>query len=122
MGQMKNETIRPWGKFIKFAENEPCTVKMLYIVPNEELSLQTHKHRIEHWYFLDGALVQINNKISNVGEGDLIIVDINVPHRIKSNGTVARVLEVSFGNFEEDDEIRISDKYDRTEKRTSRLK
>ncbi|MFL6368329.1 MAG: mannose-6-phosphate isomerase, partial [Nitrososphaeraceae archaeon] len=31
---------RPWGRFEKFHENEPCTVKLIYINPNSRLSLQ----------------------------------------------------------------------------------
>jgi mannose-6-phosphate isomerase len=108
-----NETRRPWGRFIQFAKNEPCTVKILEIMPNQELSLQKHKYRKEHWYFLNKATVQINNKIINVEEGDLLIINKNTLHKIKSNEKIVRVLEVSFGKFDENDEIRIKDKYGR---------
>ena len=41
------EEERPWGRFRKFTDNQKSTVKIIYVNPNEELSLQSHKKRKE---------------------------------------------------------------------------
>ena len=51
---------RPWGEFRRFVHDEPCTVKLITVLPGERLSLQSHKHRSEMWVFLDpGGVVEI---------------------------------------------------------------
>jgi len=47
---------RPWGGFIKFIDNKPCTVKILQIKKGEALSLQSHKLRDEFWYLISGKI------------------------------------------------------------------
>jgi len=107
------ETKRPWGKFLSFAKNQKCTVKILIIEPEEELSLQSHKGRVEHWYFLDDGIVQLGNKKKKISAGKEIVIKKNLEHRIIGTHKKTRVLEVSFGHFSEKDEIRLEDKYAR---------
>ena len=107
------EVKRPWGSFKQFAFNEKCTVKIIEIKPNQELSLQKHKNRNELWYFLDKGIVQLGNKKIKVKEEDSIKIPKGKPHRIIAGQKNVRVLEVSFGKFDEKDEIRLEDKYGR---------
>ena len=104
---------RPWGEFKQFVLNKKCTVKILEIKPKQELSLQKHKKREEQWYFLEPGIVQLGNKKIKVKEGELIKIPKNKPHRIIAGKNKVRVLEVSFGKFEEKDEVRLEDKYGR---------
>ena len=104
---------RPWGMFKQFVLNEKCTVKILEVKKNEELSLQKHKHRRENWYFITPGYVQLGKKVKKVKEGELIKVGKNVAHRIIAKGSDVKVLEISFGVFNENDEIRLEDKYGR---------
>jgi len=104
---------RPWGDFKEFAKNKKCTVKILEINPKQELSLQFHNQRAELWYFLDKAIVQLGSKKIQVKEGSIIKIPRKKAHRIIAMNTKARVLEVSFGNFSEKDEIRLEDAYGR---------
>lgn len=107
------ETKRPWGKFLTFAKNQKCTVKILEVNPGESLSLQKHKLREEHWYFLDSGFVQIGKTKKKVSAGKEIIIKKNQEHRLIAGKNKTRVLEISFGNFSEKDEIRLEDKYAR---------
>jgi mannose-1-phosphate guanylyltransferase len=107
------EVRRPWGLFKRFVLNEKCTVKILEIKPNQELSLQKHNKRKENWYFLTPGTVQIRDKKRKVNERELIEVGKNVPHRILSGNKEVKVLEISIGTFSEKDEIRMEDKYKR---------
>ncbi len=108
------ESIRPWGSFRQYAENETCTVKILRVHPNQMLSKQRHKNRDELWVVLDeGLTVELNNRILEPKTGDEIVIRRNVQHRLSSRGVDGRVLEVAFGYFDEDDIVRLDDIYGR---------
>ncbi len=105
--------VRPWGGFERFVLNEKCTVKILRVKPRGVLSLQKHKRRKEEWVFLTDGWVQIGAKSRKVKKGERVVVGKGVAHRIFSKGGKVEVLEISFGTFDEKDEIRIEDKYGR---------
>lgn len=107
------EVKRPWGNFKQFVLNEKCTVKILTIRAKEELSLQVHKKRAEIWYIFNRAVVQIGDKKIKVKKGDVVRIPKNKPHRIIAGKDEVQVLEISFGKFEEKDEVRLEDKYRR---------
>jgi len=107
------KVVRPWGNFKEFVKNKKCTVKILEINPRQELSLQLHNKRSELWYFLDEAVVQLENQKIRVKQGSIIKIPRKKAHRIISGNKKVKVLEVSFGNFSEKDEIRLEDKYKR---------
>lgn len=110
----KYEEKRPWGGFKQFTLNEKSTVKILTIKPKQEFSLQYHVNRDEFWKFLDNAaIVIIGKKKMRVKKGDELIIPKRTLHRIKALNKEVNVLEVSFGKFQENDIIRIEDKYGR---------
>jgi mannose-6-phosphate isomerase len=104
---------RPWGEFLQFCLNKKCTVKILTLKPNQELSLQKHKKREELWYFLDDGVLEIDDLKKKVKAGTEIIIKKNQKHRAIATKKTTRILEISFGNFDELDEIRLKDKYGR---------
>ncbi len=104
---------RPWGDFKQFTLNEKSTVKILSVNPNQELSLQKHKKRIEVWYFLTEGWVQLGNKKKKIKKGEIVNIKKGQAHRIFAKNKKVEVLEVSFGTFNEKDEIRLEDKYGR---------
>ncbi len=111
------EHTRPWGSFIEFTKNKLSTVKILIVNPGEEFSLQYHKNREEFWYVLSGSpTVIIGNEKFIAEKGDEFIVKKGEKHRISAKDTEVRILEISFGEFDEDDIVRIEDKYGRTNK------
>lgn len=109
---------KPWGNFERFTCNAPSTVKILEIEPNNRLSLQSHQHRDELWVMLDeGATVEIGDLKSALNRGEKIFVPRGVKHRIYSANNKVRVLEISFGIFNENDIIRYEDDFGRIQKR-----
>ena len=104
---------RPWGNFKQFVLNKKCTVKILEVKPNQQLSLQKHKKRKELWYFLTPGMVQLGNKKLKVKNGELITIPKRKAHRLIAGNRKVIVLEVSLGKFNERDEIRLEDKYGR---------
>lgn len=108
---------RPWGVFKQFTLNEKSTVKVLTILPHQELSLQKHKKRKEMWYFLTPGYVQIGDTKKRVKKGNIINIQKRVKHRAYAKFRKVEFLEISMGNFNEKDEVRLKDKYGRVGKK-----
>lgn len=105
---------RPWGRFRRFTKNTPSTVKILEIKPNEILSLQSHKNRSEFWHVIDGnGYFEVAEEKNEVKKGDEKYIPVGVKHRMSSGNFGMKVLEISFGDFEEEDETKYEDKYGR---------
>ncbi|RPD42993.1 phosphomannose isomerase type II C-terminal cupin domain [Chitinophaga barathri] len=106
---------RPWGSFKQFANNEDCTVSLMTVLPGQRLSLQSHTGRAELWIVIDdGARVQVGDQISDHHAGDEIWIRANERHRLSCTGNApVRVLEVAFGNWQQEDISRFSDDYKR---------
>jgi len=104
---------RPWGTFKQFAFNEECTVSLMMILPDQRLSLQSHTGRAELWIVMDdGVLVQVGDEINEYKAGDEIWIPANEKHRLTCKGDKPlRVLEVAFGNWQQDDIKRYEDDY-----------
>jgi mannose-6-phosphate isomerase len=106
---------RPWGFFKQYANNEDCTVSLMTVLPGQRLSLQSHTGRAELWIVIDdGAVVQVGDKICEYKMGDEIWIPVNERHRLSCKGnTPVRVLEVAFGNWQQEDIQRYDDAYKR---------
>jgi mannose-1-phosphate guanylyltransferase/mannose-6-phosphate isomerase len=106
---------RPWGSFKQFANNEDCTVSLMTVLPGERLSLQSHTGRAELWIVIDdGAVVQVGEAVSEYKMGDEIWIPVNEKHRLSCKGNKpVRVLEVAFGNWQQEDIRRYDDDYKR---------
>jgi mannose-1-phosphate guanylyltransferase len=111
---------RPWGRFEKFHENEPCTVKLIYINPESRLSLQYHKERWEFWKIIKGtAHVELNDQFLTLEEGEDIVIPKETKHRVYADKNQCVILEISYGRFDENDIVRLEDDYHRTVSKTS---
>jgi len=106
---------RPWGTERCLTQNEASTVKLLYINKGESLSLQLHHRREEFWKVLVGnpeTIVGENSYKNKVG--DEIFVPRETAHRISAPADDVVILEISTGDFDESDEVRLEDKYNRS--------
>ncbi|MEO9741382.1 MAG: CBS domain-containing protein [Ekhidna sp.] len=107
---------RPWGGFVQFCENKLCTVKLINVNPNEELSLQYHRSRNEFWRVVQGkGQVIIGRKKLEANPGDEFSVPAKTKHRIMTQEFPLQILEISYGIFDEKDIVRLIDKYHRIE-------
>jgi mannose-6-phosphate isomerase len=107
---------RPWGSFKQFANNRQCTVSLMTVLPRQRLSFQSHTGRAELWIVIDdGALVQVGEQERVCRAGEEIWIQANEKHRLSSSGDKpVRVLEVAFGNWQQEDIKRYADDYKRT--------
>ena len=104
---------KPWGKFEEYTHNEKTTVKIISVKRGGILSLQSHKHRKELWVALDeGLTAVVGTKRKNLRKGEMIMVPKKARHRMLASRN-ARFLEISFGNFDENDIKRYEDAYGR---------
>jgi len=107
---------RPWGFYKTVWLCPESQVKVITIFPNEELSLQSHNLREEHWIVVKGSgEVILNDTVLNVFSGSYIYISKESKHQIKNNSNSNIVFcEVQLGEyFGEDDINRFYDKYDR---------
>jgi len=107
-------TQKPWGNFTQFSHNEKTTVKILTVRPNSKLSLQFHEHRDEFWKVLSGTgQIILGNKTINVKPDQEFFIPKKTNHRIMTQNSELKILEISYGNFDENDITRLEDDYDR---------
>lgn len=107
------KVVRPWGRFLQFVHNAQCTVKVIEVKPNQVLSLQKHKKRKEEWYFLTEGYVQIGDKKKSVKKGEIVKIRKGRVHRLFAKKKPVQILEIAYGDFQENDIIRLEDKYGR---------
>ena len=106
---------RPWGGFREFVENTQSTVKILFVKKGETFSRQKHNHRGEFWRILKGTpMVTLGGEIFESKAGDEFFIPVEVDHRIAAPYDDVEVLEISLGDFDEKDIVRIEDKYGRS--------
>ena len=107
---------RPWGWFESLALGDCFQVKRICVKPGAALSLQSHKHRSEHWIVVEGtAKVTIDDEVKLVSEGQSVYVPLGAKHRMENHGESSIVLiEVQIGSYlGEDDIVRYEDVYAR---------
>lgn len=111
------EEKRPWGEFITFLQNEqktPLTIKILKVEPNQAFSLQRHQKRSEQWFIVSGqGIITIGEESEPLEIGKTYFIPHDTLHRLEAQAETIVALEISFGEFEEDDIIRVEDRYGR---------
>lgn len=106
--------IRPWGQFKQYTLNEKTTVKIISVNAGEALSLQYHLHRKELWIVLSGSgTMQIGDATLPAKKGDEFTIEAGTHHRISTDKEPMEFLEIAFGTFDENDEVRLEDRYGR---------
>jgi mannose-1-phosphate guanylyltransferase / mannose-6-phosphate isomerase len=91
-------------------------VKRICVKPGAALSLQSHKHRSEHWIVVEGtAKVTIEDEIKLVTEGQSVYVPLGAKHRMENpSKSPILLIEVQIGTYlGEDDITRYEDAYQR---------
>ena len=107
---------RPWGKFEVFVDDYNHKVKKLTVAPGAKLSLQSHKHRAEHWIVVKGTAKVVNGEnLLTLHENESTYIPANHKHQLANPGkTPLEIIEVQTGDyFGEDDIIRYEDAYGR---------
>ena len=107
---------RPWGWFESLTSGPQFQVKRICVLVGGKLSLQSHKHRSEHWVVVEGkAKVTINKKTNVLKASESTYVPFGCKHRLENKGKIPLlIIEIQIGSYlEEDDIIRYDDIYSR---------
>lgn len=105
---------RPWGTFRQFIQNTPVTVKIITVKKGEAFSLQYHHKRVEFWKILSGTpQVTIGDTTVLAKKDDEFLIPITMQHRVSALENDVEFLEIAAGGFDENDIVRIEDKYGR---------
>lgn len=105
---------RPWGEELWIMSDPPSMVKIISVSPGEFLSLQFHNLRDEYWQVISGdGQAQIGTEKIEIEAGSECFIPRGTHHRLFGGIQTLVLLELSFGNFDEKDIVRIEDKYGR---------
>lgn len=111
---MPEEFIRPWGNYTVIEK-----IKIITVKPYSELSLQYHSQRDEFWRIISGnCKVILGKKEFYAKPGDTFNIPKNLEHRLITENSKVEFLEIATGSVDEDDVVRLEDKYGRTQNRT----
>jgi len=105
---------RPWGSFERFTANEATTLKIVRVSADKRLSLQKHTRRAEFWKVIEGSgVIRVGNDEREAQVGDEIEIPVGALHRLTGGPGGIAVLEIAFGDFDENDTERIEDDFGR---------
>ncbi len=107
---------RPWGEFHVLDERPGFKVKRITVDPGGRLSLQSHRHRGEHWTVTAGiATVTVGETVTTLAVAQSTEVPKGAVHRLENfHAEPLELIEVQFGDYlGEDDIIRYEDAYNR---------
>ena len=113
---MASIVLKPWGSYQVIEEGEKYIVKKIIVKPGSKLSLQSHKHRSEHWFVDQGeAEVTIEDDVRVLYSNEYIFIPLQAKHRLANNCSEDLiVIEIWYGdNLDEEDIIRYEDIYKR---------
>lgn len=111
-----SRTVRPWGWFETVSEQPGFKIKRIGVFPGQQISLQKHRHRAEHWVVVQGtARVTLDERVFDLSVGQSCDIALGQVHRLANLSTgPVEIVEVQFGDYlGEDDIIRLSDDYGR---------
>ena len=107
---------RPWGTWEVLAVGHNYIVKRIIVNPDQQLSLQLHHHRDEHWIIADGvAEVTLDDRVFTAPANTPIFIRVGQKHRIANRTQTPIVfIEVQTGEtLDENDIVRLEDNYGR---------
>ncbi len=110
---------KPWGFYKSTMLSEYVQSKIITVFPGEELSLQEHRRREEHWVIVKGkGKIVLGVSTIEGFPGKYFYIPKKTKHKIINDGCESIIFaEIQLGDyFGEDDIIRHSDKYGRSDK------
>ena len=108
---------RPWGSYESLASDGRFQVKRIIVKPGQQLSLQMHHHRAEHWIVVKGtARVVCGEREFMLTEDQSTYIPLGTKHRLSNPGAIElELIEVQSGSYlGEDDIVRFDDNYGRS--------
>lgn len=110
---------RPWGSYTVLEEEDSdgFKIKRIEVAPGARLSLQSHRHRSEHWVVVSGtATVTNGDEVTTVRKNQSTYIPIGTKHRLENCGDEPlHIIEIQVGDYLGEDDIqRYEDNYGRS--------
>lgn len=113
---MLERTSRPWGWYENIFEAPGHKVKRILVQPGQQISLQRHRRRAEHWVVVQGrARVTVGLHVMELSCGQHVDIARGDVHRLANpTDSPVEIIEVQFGDYLGEDDIeRLQDDYGR---------
>ena len=106
---------RPWGTYETILDDDYYKVKRIIILPQQQISLQYHNDREEHWTIVSGSgTVRVGDDTFKASIGSRFFINKRQIHRATADRDSHLVfVEVQLGDCKEDDIVRLEDQYGR---------
>lgn len=108
---------RQWGFYKTTVLNDFYQAKVISVRPGQQLSLQLHHHREEHWIVVHGTwTVQLDGSTIDVHTGSNVFIPVECKHRLTNTDDKENLIisEIQIGDYlGEDDIVRFEDIYGR---------
>jgi mannose-6-phosphate isomerase-like protein (cupin superfamily) len=109
-------TVRPWGWYETVWQAPGNKIKRIGVLPGQQISLQKHLRRTEHWVVVQGAArVTLDEQVFDLTLGQHCDIALGQVHRLSNQGSeLVEIVELQFGEYlDEDDIVRLCDDYGR---------
>ena len=106
----------PWGWHETISQAQGNKIKRIGVSPGQQISLQKHRQRAEHWVVVQGtAHVTLDERVFDLQVGQYCDIALGQVHRLTNlTSQPIEIVEVQFGScLSEDDIVRLSDDYGR---------
>ena len=106
---------RPWGTYETLLDDDNYKVKRIIILPQQQISLQYHNDREEHWTIVSGTgTVRVGDDTFKASLGSRFFINKKQIHRATADKDSHLVfVEVQLGDCNENDIVRLEDQYGR---------
>jgi mannose-1-phosphate guanylyltransferase / mannose-6-phosphate isomerase len=114
---LHREVHRPWGSYDSVDVGDGFQVKRIRVKPGARLSLQSHRHRAEHWVVVRGtARVTRDDEVFDLVANQSTYIPLGARHRLENPAReMLELIEVQSGDYlGEDDIVRYEDLYGRS--------
>ncbi|MFN9547183.1 MAG: phosphomannose isomerase type II C-terminal cupin domain [Cyanobacteriota bacterium] len=89
---------RPWGWYETLFSGEGYLVKRLWLSPGQRISLQSHRHRCEHWVVVKGqGVLTLGDTAIPAEQGTTLFVPEGARHRAEAGSFALEIVEVQRG-------------------------
>lgn len=96
-----------WGEYRVIKKGDNYLVKELLLLPNNEISYQSHNHRRESWTIVEGnGTMIIDDKKYLINVGDVVNIAENQKHKVIAGENGLKIIEVQIGSILEESDIK----------------
>lgn len=102
---------KPWGHFERFTLNRTSTVKLIHIRSGASRPPQLHNTHSKFWRVILGSATAVaDDKTVKLHSGDELFVPPGSVYRLTGNSEDGvQILEITIGDFSEDDVVKLDD-------------